>query len=146
MSDNQLKNTITQYGEKSIVAVVNDGGTLQTQTIQTFADISTALEIHISNIGGFHIDRNETQQFLSWIDTPLTQDNNLNDKRIAILLGKAGCGKSVILKDVLLNLQKRNDCKVLAFKSDIFYDGKDSQDINLKANLGKPIIKAIEEA
>ena len=147
MSDNQLKNTnITQYGEKSIVAVVNDGGTLQTQTIQTFADISTALEIHISNIGGFHIDRNETQQFLSWIDTPLTQDNSLNDKRIAILLGKAGCGKSVILKDVLLNLQKRDDCKVLAFKSDIFYDGKDSQDINLKANLGKPIIKAIEEA
>ena len=53
---------------------------------------------------------------------------------IKVITGIRRCGKSVILKDVLLNLQKRNDCKVLAFKSDIFYDGKDSQDINLKAN------------
>ena len=40
MSDNQLKNTnITQYGEKSIVAVVNDGGILQTQTIHMSVNI-----------------------------------------------------------------------------------------------------------
>lgn len=62
-----------------------------------------------------HLERKETNKLFDWIREPLPKDKS----PIAILTGKAGCGKSVILKDLL---QKLNEEKipVLGIKTDLF--------------------------
>ncbi len=138
---------VTQHGDKSVAIIANTGSNISTQQIQSFADISAALEAHISKIGTYHIDRKETKTLLDWIEqSQEPTDPNDNEKRIALLLGKAGSGKSVIMKDVMLTLQNDERYNVLAFKSDIFYDGEDSRDINEKANLGCSVIEAVRKA
>ena len=138
---------VTQHGDKSVAIIANTGSNISTQQIQSFADISAALEAHISKIGTYHIDRKETKTLLDWIEqSQEPTDPNDNEKRIALLLGKAGSGKSVIMKDVMLTLQNDERYIVLAFKSDIFYDGEDSRDINEKANLGCSVIEAVRKA
>lgn len=138
---------VTQHGDKSVAIIANTGSNISTQQIQSFADISAALEAHVSKIGTYHIERQETKNLLDWIKQSQEPTNsNDNEKRIALLLGKAGSGKSVIMKDVLLTLQNDERYNVLAFKSDIFYDGEDSRDINEKANLGCSVIEAVRKA
>lgn len=138
---------ITQHGEKSVAIIANAGSHISVQHIQTFADISAALEAHISKIGNYHIERQETNTLIDWIKQSQEPIDPLdNEKRIALLLGKAGSGKSVIMKDILLALQNDVHYNVLAFKSDIFYDGGDSKDINEKANLGCSVIEAVQNA
>jgi len=61
-----------------------------------------------------HIDREEVGNLLSWVKTPLAD----NKPPIAVLIGKAGCGKSVILKDLLKRLRKEN-IAVLGIKTDL---------------------------
>ena len=112
---------ITQHGEKSVAIIANAGSHISVQHIQTFADISAALEAHISKIGNYHIERQETNTLIDWIKQSQEPIDPLdNEKRIALLLGKAGSGKSVIMKDILLALQNDVHYNVLAFKSDIF--------------------------
>ena len=138
---------ITQHGEKSVAIIANAGSHISTYHVQSFADISAALEAHVSKIGTYHIERKETQTLLDWIEQsqePIDPEDK--EKRVALLLGKAGSGKSVIMKDILLALQNDVHYNVLAFKSDIFYDGGDSKDINEKANLGCSVIEAVQNA
>ena len=148
LADNPKHPTnITQHGEKNVAIIANTGSHISMQHIQTFADISAALEAHISKIGNYHIERKETNTLLDWIkqsQEPIGFQDN--EKRIALLLGKAGSGKSVIMKDILLTLQNDKHYSVLAFKSDIFYDGEDFRDLNGKANLGCSVIEAVQES
>lgn len=149
MHEYQIENpnnytNITQHGEKSVAIIANAGSHISMQPIQKFADISAALEVYVSKIGNYHIERKETKILLDWIKTSQEPtDSKNNEKRIALLLGKAGCGKSVIMKDILLALQNDKHYRVLAFKSDIFYDGEDFKDLNSKANLGCSVIDAV---
>lgn len=60
-----------------------------------------------------HLDRQETQKLLEWIE----KDTPQNQKPIHFLLGEAGIGKSVIMKDVWESL-KAQQIPCLALKAD----------------------------
>jgi len=61
---------------------------------------------YLYNLPDSHINRNETLQVVNWIKTPLANKSS----PVLLLVGNAGYGKSVILKDVyqsLLNEKKK---------------------------------------
>lgn len=60
-----------------------------------------------------HLERLETYQIVNWIEAPLPRD----EKGIALLIGDAGMGKSVIMRDVLRALEER-EIPVLGIKAD----------------------------
>ena len=65
------------------------------------------------NIPSSHIERKETGIIKEWLNCPL--DNG--EKQIKILSGPAGCGKSVVIKD-LLDYFDKTDQAYLAIKAD----------------------------
>lgn len=146
MSDNQVNSmNITLHGDRSVAVVAQSESTVNLQYHQTYSDLSAALENSASKIGNCHIDRKEKDALLSWIrHSPEPTDDNC-ENRIAVLLGKAGCGKTVIMKDILLALKLDEQYRVLAIKSDIFYEGDDYRSLNEIAGLGKPIVEIICE-
>lgn len=143
MSPNEFN--ITQTGERSVAVVAQQGSTVNLQYHQIYSDLSAALENSASKIGKYHIDRKETDTLLSWIKNSPEPIGENHEKRIAVLLGKAGSGKTVIMKDVLLALNHDVQCRVLAIKSDIFYDGDHNRSLNEIAGLGKPVVEVIRE-
>ena len=146
MSDNQANNTnVTQNGDRNVTVVAQSGSTVNMQYHQTYSDLSAALENSASKIGKYHIDRKEKDALLSWIrNSPEPADEDY-ENRIALLLGKAGCGKTVIMKDILLALKQDEQYHVVAIKSDIFYEGGDYRSLNEIAGLGKPVIEVIRD-
>jgi hypothetical protein len=63
-----------------------------------------------------HIERKETNDLLQWIKLPLGKD----EQPVVLLVGGAGSGKTVILKDVFLNLQE-SGVPAVALKADRLY-------------------------
>jgi len=61
-----------------------------------------------------HIEREEVATLVNWIKTPLKE----KDSRIAVITGNAGSGKTVIMRDLLVKLQKE-EIPVLGIKSDL---------------------------
>lgn len=114
---------------------------LKTQTADT---LSRALKMHRSKIGKSHVERKETHDLLVWAKAE--SEPKKSEKRITLMLGTAGCGKSVIMKDVLMALLEDKKCEVVALKSDILYDDEDSKSLEERTNLGKPIIQYITES
>lgn len=54
-----------------------------------------------------HIERDETQNLLSWLKSE-GNDNEGNKDKIALLVGKPGSGKTVILRDLIHKLKNEN--------------------------------------
>lgn len=54
-------------------------------------------------VSSSHIERKETEVLKQWIDSPLGKD----EKPVMVLSGPAGCGKSVVIRDLIDNLDKR---------------------------------------
>lgn len=71
---------------------------------------------HFFNIPSSHIHRKETDQIIQWIHNPLEGE----EKPICILSGPAGCGKSVVIKDLLEHLDETGQ-PCLAIKADQAY-------------------------
>jgi len=93
---------------------------------------------------GSNIPRSETQHLLKWILDPIPENNNgKTDSKlpIALLAGDAGIGKSVILKELLLELRSR-EIPVIGIKADRFYV-KSIREFNEKIDLGDSIEKVI---
>jgi hypothetical protein len=63
-----------------------------------------------------HIKRKETAELLNWIKTPISPE----EKPVALLVGDAGRGKTVILKDLFLELQSTS-IPALGLKADRYY-------------------------
>ena len=82
-----------------------------------------------SKISESHIDRNETEEILNWIRKPLTGI----DKPILLVVGNAGTGKTVILKDVLTKLYNEGVAAV-ALKADLYSAG-DFSELKDKLNI-----------
>ncbi len=65
-------------------------------------------------IENIHIEREEVNTLVNWIHTPLKAE----ESPIAVLTGKAGCGKTVIQRDLFLKIQREN-ISVLGIKADL---------------------------
>ncbi|MCK4241698.1 MAG: ATP-binding protein, partial [Candidatus Atribacteria bacterium] len=65
------------------------------------------------NIENEHIEREEVNALVNWIRTPLKEESS-----VAVLTGKAGCGKTVIQRDLFLKIQREN-IPVLGIKADL---------------------------
>jgi len=84
-----------------------------------------------------HIIRNETQQLANWIEIPIDSKK----LPIALLVGNAGMGKSVILKDLLKELQNQN-IPVLGLKTDRIH-AKSIVELQNKVNIEDSFEKII---
>lgn len=139
---------IEQHGDRNVAIIAENGAKIDMNLSlkQTSADLSRPLEIHGSKIGDSHIERKETKELLEWIET--SDESSDSNKRITVLLGAAGSGKSVIMKDVYLALKKNEKYEAIALKSDIIYDDGDSSQKSLdeRANLGKSIFQYIVDS
>lgn len=87
-----------------------------------------------------HINRKETRRLLDWIESSEVKKRDLD--RVMLLVGDAGTGKSVVMKDLLETLEERN-IPVLGLKADMLFSNNDKID-NL-VGLGKPVVTAIGE-
>lgn len=90
-----------------------------TEIINIFKSSSHTLsdyENFFYGINESHIERNETSVLHKWISTPLKPE----EKPLAVLVGKPGSGKSVVLKD-LFDILSKEDVPVIGIKADRYY-------------------------
>ena len=141
----QLCNKYEGEKGRKILDKIDDGLELLKNRfkIQTADTLSRALEMHRSKIGNSHVERKETQDLLVWAKAE--SEPKKSEMRITLLLGAAGSGKSVIMKDALMALREDKKCEVVALKSDILYDDEDNKSLDERTNLGKPIIEYLSE-
>ena len=110
-------NKVTQTGDHA-VNIINNGGKLTVNGIhksyRTLLDASADLRSWYGFVyKDKHIKRNETSVLLKWIEKNAESDSD----RVHLLVGEAGSGKSVILRDVLISLEQQG-IKVLGLKAD----------------------------
>lgn len=104
---------------------------------------SSNLRAYFSDIiPGYHIVRDETDILYNWLNRPVDPEEKQED-RIAVLLAGAGLGKTVILHDLQIKLEKEGT-PVLAIKSDIIFDSSDTS-LDRVLNLGAPAAEAIKQ-
>ena len=110
------------------------------QILSQFKKVSSSLRNWpdtFSKISESHIDRDETEEILNWIRKPLTGI----DKPILLVVGNAGTGKTVILKDVLTKLYNEGVAAV-ALKADLYSAG-DFSELKDKLNIPDDFEKLI---
>ena len=109
---------IRQYGEKSIYIERQEGdiymGDFVEEPTSAFKDGSFELYEYAPRINP-PILRSEVAQIKDWIERDVISEKN---SRLALLYGKAGIGKSVVMHDLLVELQSNPDYQVLGLKSD----------------------------
>lgn len=81
------------------------------------------------------IHRDEVDMILAWIEKEYGKKNS---DRLALLYGKAGIGKSIVMHDLLVKLQSRNDYLVFGLKSDQM-EFVDTDELSHKIHLDEPI-------
>lgn len=138
--------TVNQFGAKSILIERNQGNvyiedSYTEEPSLAFRNGSYELEEYTPTIHPA-IPRDEVKMILDWIreEADTTDDSS----RVALLCGDAGIGKSVVMHDVLTNLQSNEDYLTLGIKSDqVEFVNKD--DLRQKMHLAKPIEIVVKE-
>nr|WP_321521523.1 AAA family ATPase [uncultured Macellibacteroides sp.] len=140
MLDNKKYNTInvsknSAYIEKN-EGVVNlfQGEQQSLSTEEILLNINNA-SVDLSSYentfqGKIHIERGETKELYNW----LTSEFNEKNPKIALLVGNAGYGKSVVLKD-LFSLLNENGIPSLGIKADKILNISSIKDIETELNL-----------
>lgn len=112
---------VNQYGDHSVyIGEVNGNVFMNVPGVspdyrQIFHDISTDLRKWRSVLyQQRHIPRPQTDSLMGWIDA----DSGKDKERVALLVGAPGSGKSVVMHDLLDELEARPDTYVLGLKSD----------------------------
>lgn len=138
------KKSIFQFGEKPIYIERNDGnvyvGDYISQTNEAFVDGSFELHTFVPQITP-QIPREEVEFILNWIEKDA---DKADPKRVALLYGSAGVGKSVVMHDVLLELEQKKEYLVLGLKTDQIEFG-DTEDLSKRMHLAKPLVTIIKE-
>lgn len=75
---------------------------------------------HFGELKNSHISRSETFEILAWINNELQLDKNGKPLNTFLLVGDAGSGKTIVLKD-LYDLLVLDNIPVLAIKADRVY-------------------------
>lgn len=142
----EASNNNKVIGKKDIISwLENDGINIKSrlnssEIIKNFKNISSSLitwKNTFGNISDSHIQRSETSKILAWLEKPSTN----NESSILLVVGDAGSGKTVILKDVITQLQERNIAAV-ALKSDL-YSVESMSELNIKLNTSDDFEKLI---
>ena len=111
---------------------------------KSFKEISSNLVSVDQNLSRrYHINREETSRLIEWV----ISDNLTKDylDRIAVVTGSAGCGKTVVLSDLVKELEKEG-VPVIGLKSDYLFDSTET-DIDKAVNIGgKTLIGALTES
>lgn len=102
------------YNQKT--AVFRDEQENASRFIESHRAPFNTITPHFYSIPYSHINRKETNLIIQWIEKPLEDGG----KPLCILSGPAGCGKSVVLKDLLEHLD-RTGLPYLAIKADQAY-------------------------
>ncbi|MBB6005130.1 NACHT domain-containing NTPase [Arcicella rosea] len=97
------------------------------------------LSNEFDNIEGSHIERDETLQILEWLNSDLSDDKKNNS---LLLVGGAGVGKSVIMKDLVCHLMD-SEVPVIAIKSDK-YAPETVKDLEAQLNLKDSLEREIK--
>lgn len=99
---------------------------------KSFSEISTALKSVNRKSGSQHIERSQTKRLFDWICSDLAQRKPSG--RIAALLGDPGTGKTVIMADLVDELETVG-IPVVGLKADLLFDTNET-DIDKAINLG----------
>jgi hypothetical protein len=95
-------------------------------------------------ISNSHIVRKETEDLLNWIQAPLRYSEENKAENICLLVGNAGMGKTVILKDLYDQLLAKQ-ISVLGLKADKLY-AVSIKELQEKANSAVPLLDLIDQA
>ncbi|MEO9803421.1 MAG: ATP-binding protein [Reichenbachiella sp.] len=93
---------------------------------------------HFEGLVNSHITRKETNQLLDWINNPISKE----EKGIILLVGNAGYGKSVIIKDLYNELFDRK-IPVLGIKADKCY-AQSKNELQQQLDFDSPIETLVE--
>lgn len=133
-----------QNGDKSICIDKNEGniyiGDYVDNPESAFANGSYELQAYAPTISPA-IQRAEIQLIESWIAKPASTDDS---SRIGLLFGKAGIGKSIVMHDLLIDLQAKSDYLALGLKSDQI-EFVNTEELRRKIHLVRPIEVVIKE-
>ena len=108
------RNDIIEYFEKNNIHLKPHLKVEKLSEKVYFASASLA-SVPYTFINDIHINRDEVTTLVKWIKTPLKD----KDSPIAVLVGKAGRGKTVVLRDLLIKLREEK-IPVLGIKADLF--------------------------
>ena len=87
------------------------------------------------------IRRNEVEIIQEWIERKASTEKA---SRLALLYGKAGIGKSIVMHDLLEQLQSKNDYLVFGLKSDQV-EFVNTDDLSRKIHLAQPIETVVKD-
>lgn len=137
--------TIIQNGLKSIY-IENNNGQIYVSNAYV-VNVSTAFSKSSYELKEYTptiypaIHRNEVGQIKDWIEKKASKECS---SRLALLYGKAGIGKSIVMHDLLEELQANQEYLVLGLKSDQI-EFMDTEVLSQNIHLAKPIETVIEE-
>lgn len=136
---------VQQYSEKSIYVGKNEGqifvgNAYIEETFAAFSKSSYELREYTPTIHPA-IHRDEVDSIKDWIERKASDERS---SRLALLYGKAGIGKSIVMHDLLEELQSNHDYLVLGLKSDQI-EFVDTEVLRQNIHLAKPIETVVEE-
>lgn len=139
-----MQRNTSQFGETNIYVERNDGNIFISRyvsnTKDAFENGSYELDTYVPSIQP-PIERREVKDIYEWIERNADRDV---PKRVSLLYGKAGIGKSVVMHEVLKKVQERQDYHVLGLKSDQI-EFADTDNLSDKLHLAKPLEEVIRE-
>lgn len=140
--DNKL---VQQFGEKSIYVEKNEGqifmGNAYVEDASAaFSKGSYDLKEYTPTIQPA-IHRDEVDLIKDWIERNSSTEH---PSTLALLYGKAGIGKSIVMHDLLEELQANQEYLVLGLKSDLI-EFVDTEVLRKNIHLAKPIETVVEE-
>lgn len=135
---------INQFGDKSFYIEKNQGTIYINEYIaessKAFEDFSFELVDYRPTINP-PINRSQVEEILAWIDKKTDEDN---PKRVGLVYGRAGIGKSVVMSNLLQELRNREEYIYLGLKSDQI-EFVDTDDLAKQMHLAKPLIDEIRD-
>lgn len=135
---------VNQFGDRPLYIERNEGvvyiSDYVAQTDEAFADKSFELHAFTPKITP-PIQREEVKYILDWISKEADKEK---PNRVALLYGNAGVGKSVVMHDVLLEAEKKENYLVLGLKIDQI-EFEDIEGLRKQMHLAKPLVSAIKD-
>ena len=140
------ENIINQFGDRSLYIERNHGDIYLANNYTR--DPASAFTRGSDELLGYtpaicpEIPRQEVDLIQEWIESK--SDATDRSTRLALLYGKAGIGKSIVMHKLLEQLQGREDYLVLGIKSDLV-EFANMDDLRGKLHLARPIEDVIRE-